>query len=109
MANNCGKFIASKFMNKKLELFIGLSSEWLSYADGDAQSYTIILATPIDYDEPSGVITFKNDSGQVFYIDQGTIQMFWDVSSKFKLLENTSSTIRSGKQWLQQKHTRDIM
>ena len=110
MANNCGKFIASKFMNKKLEMFIGLSSEWLTYADGDAQSYTIIIATPVEYDEPSGVLTLRNDRGQKFYVNQESIQMFWEDTTDFKLIENTSSTIRSGKQWLKgQNTTRDIM
>jgi len=109
MANNCGRFIASKFMNAKLEMFIGLSSEWLTYADGDAQSYTIVIATPIEYDEDSGIMTLKNDRGQKFYVSEDSIQMFWLADEGFKLIENTSSTIHSGKSWLIGKKNRDIM
>jgi len=104
-----GKFIAKKLINQKLELFIGLSSEWLSYADGDAQSYTLVICTPSDYDEESGVLIVENDQGQIFYIHEECIQMFWKADSGFKLLENTSSTIRTGKQWLKSAKSRDIM
>lgn len=110
MASKCGKFIASKFMNKKLKMFVGLSSEWLSYADGDAQSYTIIIATPVEYDEESGIMTLRNDLGQEFYVAEESIQIFWSDASAFKLLENTSSTIQSGKRLLKgQAKVRDIM
>lgn len=109
MAGKCGKFIAKKFMSTKLEMFIGLSSEWLSYADGDAQSYTIIIATPVEYDEASGIITLRNDSGQLFYVAEESIQIFWPEGKGFKLIENTSSTIRSGKHFLKNQGERDIM
>ena len=107
MASKCGKFIAGKFMNQKLEMFIGLSSEWLTYADGDAQSYTLVIATPIEYDEDSGILTLQNDRNQVFYVSEETIQMFWPIGTGFKLIENTSSTIRTGKKLLTGQ--RDIM
>ena len=98
MAKDSGKFISDKLLNKKLEVFIGLDNEWLSYADGDVQSYTIVVATPVDYHTESGTITFKNDRGQIFYINEEYIEMFWEVGSNFKLLENVSSTMRHGKQ-----------
>ena len=111
MVKNHGAFIAAKLMNKKLEMFISLDNEWLAYADGDVQSYTLIIGTPINYHEASGVITFKNDAGQTFYIGEEFIEAFWTIDSGFKLLENTTSTIRSGKQWLQNKKgkKRDFM
>jgi len=110
MANNCGRFIANKFMDQKIEMFIGLSSEWLAYADGDAQSYTIVVAIPIEYDEDSGILTLKNDQNQIFYISEDSIQMFWERSAGFKLMENTSSTISSGKRLLKEQNvTRDFM
>ena len=108
MACNNGKFIASKFMDKKLEIFIGLENEWLAYADGDVQAYTIIVATPIEYDEESGILTLRNDQNQKFYMNEETISMFWEADSGFRLIENTSSTMRTGKQWLKPKK-RDIM
>ena len=105
-----GKFISKNFMNKKLEVFIGLDNEWLSYADGDVQSYTIIIATPVAYDEESGTMTLKNNTNQTFYLNEESIEMFWEIDSGFKLLENVSSTIRHGKRWLKNnKPDRDIM
>lgn len=102
-----GKFIANNnLLGKELELFVGLDSEWLSYADGDAQSYTIIIATPTDYDEESGMLTLQNQKGQTFFISEGYIDMFWEVDSKFKLMENTSSTIKTGKKF---RKSKDIM
>lgn len=104
-----GKFIGRKLLDKKLEMFIGLDNEWLSYADGDVQAYTIIVATPKEYDEDSGVLTMQNDLGQTFFMHEDVIQMFWLSGSGFTLIENTSSTIRTGKQWLGTKKDRDIM
>jgi len=108
MASNNGRFISKHLMNKKLELFVNLDSEWLSYADGDAQSYTILIGTPINYDEESGVITLKNDIGQIFYMCEEFIELFYVANSGFKLLDNTTSTIRTGKK-RHRKTNRDIM
>jgi len=104
-----GKFIANNLLNQKLELFVGFENEWLSYADGDVQAYTLLIATPTAYDVESGVITFVNDQGQEFYMDETKIQMFWKAETKFKLIENATSTMRSGKQWLKDKKNMDIM
>lgn len=103
-----GKLIAKKFMNKRIEMFVGLENEWLSYADGDVQAYTLIIATPIDYDEECGVIEFKTQDNSIFYVNEESIDMFWEAGKGFRLIEHTSSTIRTGKQWLQPKK-RDIM
>lgn len=92
-----GKFIAKKFMDTKLQLFVGLDSEWLSYADCDAQSYTIVIATPIEYDDSSGILTFRNDKNQKFYISEEFIKMFWVSDSGFKLNDNTTSTIHNSR------------
>lgn len=97
MACNHGKFISANFMNKKLKIFIDLDSEWLSYSDGDAQSYTILIATPIGYDTDSGIITMRNDRGQKFYMGEEFIKMFWLYETKFRLTENATSTIRPRK------------
>jgi hypothetical protein len=105
MAGN-GKFINKTLQGERLELFIGLDSEWLSYADGDAQSYTIVIATPKEFDEETGVLTLENTRGQIFYMHEDTIQMFWIADSGFKLIENTTSTIRTGKS---HSKNRDIM
>jgi len=106
MVSSNGKFISKHLMNQKLELFVNLDSEWLSYADGDAQSYTILIGTPINYDEDSGVITLKNDLNQVFYVAEQFVELFYVSGSGFKLLDNTTSTIRTGKK---RKVNRDIM
>lgn len=108
MMAKIGKFISANLMNKKLEVFIGLDNEWLSYADGDVQSYTIVIATPTDYHEESGILTFKNDTNQIFYVNENTIDMFWEIDSGFRLVDNVSSTIRHGKRWLKRAKT-DIM
>ena len=107
--NKNGKFIANNLLNQQLELFIGLDNEWLSYADGDVQAYTIVIAVPKAYDEESGVLTLENDQGQQFYICEDTIQMFWKFGSGFKLVENTSSTMRTGKHWIKSRKKMDIM
>ena len=107
--NKNGKFIANNLLNQQLEMFIGLDNEWLSYADGDVQSYTIVIAVPKAYDEESGILTLQNDQGQIFYMCESTIQMFWKSDSRFRLIENTSSTIRTGKNWLKNRKNRDIM
>jgi hypothetical protein len=99
-----GKFIINKFKGQRLDLFLHLDSEWLKYADGDAQSYTVIIAIPIDYDEESGVLTFHSETGNEFYIDESFIQMFWKSGSGFSLVENTNSTLYGSK-----KKNRDIM
>ncbi|KKM93794.1 hypothetical protein LCGC14_1204830 [marine sediment metagenome] len=109
MANNSGKFIADNLMNQKIEIFMGLDNEWIAYADGDVQSYTIIVAIPIDFDDESGILTLTNDRGQEFYLSENNIQIFWKEGMGFKLIENTSSTIRTGKQWLKGPKGRDIM
>lgn len=109
MANNSGKFIADNLMNQKIEIFMGLDNEWIAYADGDVQSYTIIIAIPIDFDAESGILTLTNDRGQEFYLSENNIQIFWKEGVGFKLIENTSSTIRTGKQWLKNSNSRDIM
>ncbi len=109
MANNSGQFIADNLLNQKIEIFMGIDSEWLSYADGDAQSYTIVVAIPVSFDKNSGVLTLKNDRGQDFYLSESNIQMFWKSGTDFKLIENTTSTIRTGKQWLKSPKSRDIM
>lgn len=101
-----GKFIAENFINTKLDLFVGLDSEWLSYADCDAQSYTIVVAIPLAYDEASGILTFRNDKSQEFYISEEFIKMFWISGSGFKLNDNTTSTIHHGRP---RNHKRDIM
>lgn len=106
MANLNGKFLINKFKGTKMNLFVHLDSEWLKYADGDAQSYTIIVAVPIDYDEETGVLTLQNDKGQVFYIGEWFVQMFWEADSGFKLTENTTSTLHPGTHKLKK---RDIM
>lgn len=89
-----GKFIGENLMNQQLELFIRLDSEWLAYQDGDAQSYTILLATPKEYDEESGILTMEGISGNTFYLAEGCIDMFWVAGSGFKLGNNSTSTIR---------------
>lgn len=102
-----GKFISDKgLLGKELEIFVGLDSEWLSYADGDAQAYTIIIATPTDYDDDTGILTLKNSKDQIFFMNEVYIDMFWETDSKFALVENTTSTIRSGKQY---RKKRDII
>jgi len=106
MAKN-GKFIATNFLNKKLELFIDLDSEWLSYADGDAQSYTIVIATPIDYDEDCGILKLRNDKGNEFYISEDFVKMFWEVGSGFRLSDSTTSTVHYGRP--RNGKTRDIV
>ena len=103
MAAN-GKFIINRFKGQKLDLFIHLDSEWLKYADGDAQSYTVIRAIPIDYDDESGVITFNTETGDEFYMGEFFIQMFWKSGTGFSLVENTNSTLYGSK-----KKNRDIM
>ena len=108
MANNSGQFIADNFMNQKIEIFTGIDSEWLNYADGDAQSYTLIIAFPVAFDANSGILTLRNDQGQKFYMSESNIQMFWKSGTDFNLIENTTSTIRTGKQWLKNPN-RDIM
>jgi len=100
-----GKFINDNLMNQKLELFIDLDSEWLSYQDGDAQSYTVLLATPKAYDEASGILTMEGELGHTFYLNEDSIDMFWKYDSGFSLTENSTSTIRPGKG----KKNRDIM
>jgi hypothetical protein len=44
-------------------------------------------------------------------MSEGIIQMFWEHGSGFELIENATSTIRSGKRWLKEsnKKKRDIM
>lgn len=101
-----GKFIAENFLNHKLELFIGLDSEWLSYADGDAQSYTLVVATPLEYYEDSGMIKLINEKGKVFYMGEDFIKMFWEVDSGFRLNESTTSTVHYGRP---RNKTRDIV
>lgn len=108
MASNHGKFISANLMNKELEMFISLDNEWLSYADGDVQSYTMIVATPVAYHEESGVLTFQNDLGHTFYMGEDFIQAFWETSSEFNLRENVTSTIRSGRPYTKKKN-RDIL
>lgn len=92
MAN--GKFIAKNLLGTKLEMIIGLDAEWLKYADGDAQSYNILMATPREYDEESGVLIFESDKAQIFYINEDTIQVFWVAGNGFKFVENTTSTMK---------------
>lgn len=100
-----GKFIANNLMDKRLEMFVNLDSEWLSYQDGDAQSYTIVMATPIAYDEDSGILTLKNDKNQTFYVNEGFIDAFWEADSGFKLSDSTTSTLHHAKR----ARKRDIM
>lgn len=101
-----GKFINDNLMGKKLEIFVHLDSEWLSYQDGDAQAYTILLATPKAYDEDSGILTLEGQSGYTFYMAEGCIEMFWEVDSGFKMSENSTSTLRPNRR---KKIYRDIM
>jgi len=100
-----GKFIGEHLMNQKLELFIRLDSEWLAYQDGDAQSYTVLIAIPKSYDEESGILTMEGDSGSTFYLSEDCIDMFWMAGSGFKLAENSTSTIRPARG----QRKRDIM
>lgn len=95
MSNGC--FIADKLLNVRLNLMVGLDSEWLSYDSGDKQSYTIVIATPIHYDKNSGVLTFVNDNGNEFYIHEDGIEIFWRADSGFNLEKSTTSTVKPKK------------
>lgn len=99
-----GKFINNNLMNQKLELFIGNDSEWLSYQDGDYQSYTILLATPKAYDEETGILTMLSETGHTFYLAEGSIEMFWEAGNGFAVSHNSTSTMRPRK-----AKKRDIM
>lgn len=100
-----GKFINKHFLNTKLEVFIHLDSEWLSYQDGEAQSYTVLMATPTKYDEESGILTMLSEDGRIFYLAEGVIEMFWEADNGFKLINTASSTLRPRKT----NKKRDIM
>jgi len=105
-----GKFIAKNLMNKELELFVDIDSEWLSYADGSVQSYTLIVATATAYDEESGVLTMVNSFNQKFYLCEEFIRSFWESKSGFKFDESTTSTLRHGKGLLKSRNSKkDIM
>ena len=92
-------------MDTKLNLSIGLDSEWLAYQDGDIQAYTILIATPVDYDEECGMLTMISETGHRFYLSEGTIEMFWVEGSGFSLFHNSTSTMRP----LKGKSNKDIM
>jgi len=94
MAKNHGRFIATNLLNQELEMFIHLDSEWINYSDGDSQSYTILVATPIAYDQDSGILTLQNTAGQKFYIGEEFVEAFWTTASGFSLAKNTTSTVR---------------
>jgi hypothetical protein len=108
MAKETGKFMKKHLKNKKLELYVGDEADWYSYADNDSMSYVLIRGFFKDYDDESGVITMQSEAGRIFWIAEEKIEMFWEADQGFNILETTTSTVRSGKQWLKKKN-RDIM
>ena len=100
-----GKFIGSKLIDIRLEIFTHLDSEWISHQDGTTHSYTVLTATPKAYDEESGVLTMEAIAGRIFYLAEEAIEMFWVAGSGFKISENSTSTMRP----MRDKKSRDIM
>jgi hypothetical protein len=98
-----GKFIINNLMGQTLDLFISLDSEWLSYQDGESQSYTILIAVPKKYDEDSGILTMVGEQGHEFYLSEDSIDMFWKHNSGFAISHNATSSLKPKKVY------RDIM
>ena len=106
---NTGKFMKKYLQDQKLEIYVGDESDWLSYADNDSMSYVLVIGTFKDYDEDSGVITLISETNHTFWIGEEKIEMFWKADTNFNIMETTTSTVRSGKQFLKKAKNRDIM
>ena len=61
-----GKFINKNLRNQKIEIYIGDTGDWFTYADNESMSYVLIICTPTDYDDESGVITMLSETGHIF-------------------------------------------
>lgn len=104
-----GQFLYRNFLDKEVMLYTGDQNDWFKYQDNDSMAYVLIVGVVTDYDDECGILTMESKNKENFYIAEDSISMFWLADSTFKLVENTTSTIRSGKKWLGGKVDRDIM
>lgn len=95
-----GKFIYKNFADQKIMLYSGDQNDWFKYQDNDSMAYVLVVGTVVGYDEECGVLTMRANNGEDFFVSEYGISMFWRADSKFRLVDNVTSTIRSGKKWL---------
>jgi hypothetical protein len=103
-----GLFLKNNFQDKLIEIHTRDATEWVSYSDADAISYTIILAYCRDYDDESGVLTMESVDNKIFYMGEENVNFFCDAEEGFNVNNTMKSTIQSGNRWNNKKH-RDIM
>ena len=106
MSHRNGKFIQKHFKNKKIEIYTGDESSWLSYFDHDMMNHSLIIGTVKDFDEDSGIITLLSETNKIFYMSEDNIVMFWEAEKGFNLRDTTSTVIKTGKKPTKNK---DIM
>jgi len=101
-----GLFLFNNFQDEMVECHIGSDLEWINYSDSTMLNKIIISAIVVDYDEETGIITFKSpESKRLFYVPEDQIETFW--SPGFNIAECTRTSMGSGNRT--KKKNRDIM
>jgi len=84
-----------------------LDREWITYADSNTINGTLVRAIFTEYDEDSGVLTFKTlDGKHEIFVSEAAIEMFWEPG--FSLMEHSRTVMNTGQRVFNQKK-RDIM